>query len=92
MYRLSGGNKGRLFVVVSARIVVAVEIGEVAARHVHPDAVPTPEEIARRMKLDCIFIRPTRLNQGRVDERVTVPGPDNTVAEFLNKAIRPYVH
>ena len=59
---LTGGQEGRLSVVVASGIVVAVEVGKVAARDIDADAVTGLEEVAGRVHLDGVFVDAVRLN------------------------------
>ena len=49
---VAGNFQPSLLIVVAAGVMVAIEIGEIATRDIHPDAVASEEAICGRQHLD----------------------------------------
>ena len=88
---LAGRKEGRLRVVVATRVVVPVEIGEVAAGHIETYPVARSKQVAGRIELDRELVGLSRPEQRWGIVGVTVPRPYYPVAHLLGESIRPHV-
>jgi hypothetical protein len=64
-------------------IEVAIVVGEVAARDLDPDLISSRKQIARRPKIDCVFVDLVWFDGNSLFQRLPRACPNDTVAEIV---------
>lgn len=70
-----------------AGVWITVKAWEIGAGDLNPDAVPSPENVARRPQIDGVFVYPTWLNWLRLGQRFPIPGPYYAVGQALRISV-----
>jgi hypothetical protein len=78
--------------VVFARIQVAIEPWEIAARHLEPQRVTLLEHVARGPDVDRELVDLARCHQFRRFLRVAISRSQNAIRQVLCEPIRPDVY